>query len=895
MKTLFVAAGLFVGQSVWGAELELYKQNYQEATDASSWSSSDAGALPLNLRTVSENKYIEAGRATNSRYVYTDFFTNNTAIASTFYGAYTSYKLSFDIILYGGARQPSDFAVMANGHVMPNTAGKNYLQTAGDWNTHTNPYLFYLKNAVPDGGSTDDDVKQTFYINETSTSVRMPSDGTWCTVVLEVTESSVDYSIKNKSTSAVLQSGSYTIPDGHSCFAQGIFSFLHKNSGSGANQQGGDMCIDNILITTEVTGEAVTSPSIAVAYAGANRTVTITPGVSSASNPVTTYYTTDGSDPTSLSAVYSSPLDIAADCTVKAISISSTSVSSAIVSQAVTVGKLPLNAPTIAITGFVLNDGVYNATYSFTSDQSGVEGSPTASLTYSFAGADAVAGTSYTPSATGTLRVTASADGYTSTYTDYNVACAQYFKSYVFDATSAISLNGDPTPTYNNYSINSTGCKLYALGDCIYTTEKSISFDNKMQFAWAITANQAYCLFARTGASTVSYTLNSGEYIEFTNFGTPIISSSATTSTQLAWYTPVRQINVYTPMPATVVTLANGDAKHLTFNNATNGSQTWENWLIALYGNGTKAAQVRADWWDDIAATNTGFTYPYTYSGDNGATAGTGNLWTTFQSDMADADIDFTLTYNGGTFYVIGTMTKGTNVYYVNFSKSGLTGKVYYYLYANNATLTNINTAATSVLTTPAHPTAISAGNVGSTGLSTFASTLYPLDLNGISGAEVYYAEAVNGSTVKFKSTDASVPAGEGLLLKGTASTAVTINIADAGTAISGNLLKGCIAETAGVSGADKYVLVNNSGNAEFQNLGTTPATIPAGKAYLDASGAGARSLTIVFDDDDVTGVNEVRSQKEDVRSEWFDLQGRKVAQPAKGLYIVNGKKVVIK
>ena len=58
--------------------------------------------------------------------------------------------------------------------------------------------------------------------------------------------------------------------------------------------------------------------------------------------------------------------------------------------------------------------------------------------------------------------------------------------------------------------------------------------------------------------------------------------------------------------------------------------------------------------------------------------------------------------------------------------------------------------------------------------------------------------------------------------------------------------------------------------------------------------GASARGLEFVFDDE-VTGVNEVRSQKEDVRSEWFDLQGRKVAQPQKGLYIVNGKKVVLK
>ena len=43
------------------------------------------------------------------------------------------------------------------------------------------------------------------------------------------------------------------------------------------------------------------------------------------------------------------------------------------------------------------------------------------------------------------------------------------------------------------------------------------------------------------------------------------------------------------------------------------------------------------------------------------------------------------------------------------------------------------------------------------------------------------------------------------------------------------------------------------------------------------------------------TGIADVRSKMEDVRGEIYDLQGRRVAQPTKGLYIVNGKKVVIK
>jgi hypothetical protein len=46
---------------------------------------------------------------------------------------------------------------------------------------------------------------------------------------------------------------------------------------------------------------------------------------------------------------------------------------------------------------------------------------------------------------------------------------------------------------------------------------------------------------------------------------------------------------------------------------------------------------------------------------------------------------------------------------------------------------------------------------------------------------------------------------------------------------------------------------------------------------------------------DDETGVNEVRGQKEEVRGDFYNLAGQRVAQPTKGLYIQNGKKIVIK
>ena len=49
------------------------------------------------------------------------------------------------------------------------------------------------------------------------------------------------------------------------------------------------------------------------------------------------------------------------------------------------------------------------------------------------------------------------------------------------------------------------------------------------------------------------------------------------------------------------------------------------------------------------------------------------------------------------------------------------------------------------------------------------------------------------------------------------------------------------------------------------------------------------------FNMDDETGVNEVRGQKEEVRGDFYNLAGQRVAQPTKGLYIQNGKKIVIK
>ena len=191
-------------------------------------------------------------------------------------------------------------------------------------------------------------------------------------------------------------------------------------------------------------------------------------------------------------------------------------------------------------------------------------------------------------------------------------------------------------------------------------------------------------------------------------------------------------------------------------------------------------------------------------------------------------------------------------------------------------------------------------------GVSTTFASAYPLDLANLpSGVSAYYAatDAVGvGYVTVTQKSDEAVAAGTGLLLKGTASETYSIPVAASGTDISsGNLLVGCTSETVlaadATSGYNNYVLVNNSGTAEFQSLVANGATIPAGKAYLQNGtySAGAKALSIVFEDT-ATGVDEIAGSKFQVSgAAIYNLAGQRVSQPTRGLYIVNGKKVVIK
>ena len=148
---------------------------------------------------------------------------------------------------------------------------------------------------------------------------------------------------------------------------------------------------------------------------------------------------------------------------------------------------------------------------------------------------------------------------------------------------------------------------------------------------------------------------------------------------------------------------------------------------------------------------------------------------------------------------------------------------------------------------------------------------------------EAFAVTSVGSSVGLTAVTD--VPKGEPVLLKGAG--AKTAEVLESAAAIENKL-----AISDGSDGVNDYVLANHGGKVGFYKW--TGSALASGKVYLPASEvAGARDF-IGFDE--TTGIANINSDAKTLfNGDFYNIAGQRVAQPTKGLYIVNGKKVVIK
>lgn len=199
--------------------------------------------------------------------------------------------------------------------------------------------------------------------------------------------------------------------------------------------------------------------------------------------------------------------------------------------------------------------------------------------------------------------------------------------------------------------------------------------------------------------------------------------------------------------------------------------------------------------------------------------------------------------------------------------------------------------------------------------------------IDPMGGIAVYNATVSAGTLTLTKRSDNNVPSGEGVLLKANSEYVNAKNISDYLDATTGKNDLVATPKDAGVLNDTNYkhyrltyndvdskegigfylgVVKDETGNVT-SNVGSQIRVTP-GKAYLKVSTQAATEPSTAKlargfafpGDDETTGIECITVTDESLHRNGnaegiFDLQGRKVSKPTKGVYINNGKKVIIK
>lgn len=567
----------------------------------------------------------------------------------------------------------------------------------------------------------------------------------------------------------------------------------------------------------------------------------------------------------------------------------------------------PLAAPTATITAFAKSGDVYYPTFSFSSDQSGTPGytDQTLTYTYSFNSASPVTASSFAATATGTLRVTVSAEGFQSSYTDIDVG--SYTSTYYFDGGK---IYDHATTGSSSYNVNKTGCNHYTLTGT-YINGLTTS---GLYHAWGITNNVSVGLYARTGSGSVTYTgsFPSGSYIYYFKVaresGERLVSSSSTVNFE--HYYGLTDLRVLVPTAsAEAYSLASG-------TNLTNNGEFASN----VSGWNTVGTITKES---DSSTSGSGFGW-------------NGNGWAEMWADNNSASADYAH-YNADCYIAQRYVNVPAGKYFVSADLVANGGNVSVYTISVNGVVQETDNGYFDNWTTKAHVINVPNDNstitikyapetggrawvgidnvsciydykvpvtISSVGWATYCSP-YNLDFSE-TGATVYTA-ARNTTTNNIALSEVSggkVPANTGVILYKENGGEITPAVITTANAVENNELVGIIANTTVAydpnDGKYNYIMEWDSENSKpmFSKAAANGATLRANKAYLSTAynveTGEARALSVSSDAIETTGINNV--QGSGVKTQGcYNLNGQRVSNPTKGLYIVNGRKVVVK
>lgn len=180
-----------------------------------------------------------------------------------------------------------------------------------------------------------------------------------------------------------------------------------------------------------------------------------------------------------------------------------------------------------------------------------------------------------------------------------------------------------------------------------------------------------------------------------------------------------------------------------------------------------------------------------------------------------------------------------------------------------------------------------------SAGYLTWVATA-DIDFTQTTGVTAYKITEATPKKITMVEVD-KVKAGEAVMLKGSGTVKLT-RTTDA-EAFTDNKMLPCTNGSVtgngvdGVTNTDVYVLGNGKNGLGFYML---KGTLQAGKGYLQVSESAGNAKQNFIAFEETTGVNTVRVN-DDSDAAVYNLQGIRVVNPQKGVYVKNGRKFIVK
>ncbi len=172
-----------------------------------------------------------------------------------------------------------------------------------------------------------------------------------------------------------------------------------------------------------------------------------------------------------------------------------------------------------------------------------------------------------------------------------------------------------------------------------------------------------------------------------------------------------------------------------------------------------------------------------------------------------------------------------------------------------------------------------------------YATIAAPVALN-VPADVTAYTVKVEGEVAKLTELSGVIPAGVPAVIKGTKGTTYKFTFAPDASTENNTDLRGVYVSTTIPDETVAYVLADGTQGVGFYLLDATDRTLAANKAYLVLPADAANVKAFILNTGDLTGIESVATGAE--AEEYYDLQGRRVMKPTKGIYVTkSGKKVI--